>query len=98
MLTPYPTPIDILGPAGALLFLCVVWLFMIGTPVLFVLAIRFLWYRHVYVGRSQELEKLIWQLHRIASALEAERGREQAPIQPPRDAASGTVSNSMFGR
>lgn len=98
MHSPYPTPIDILGPVGALIFLAVVWLFILGTPVLFVLTIRFLWYRHVYVGRSAELEKLIWQLHRIASALEAEHKPQQVPIQPQPDAANGKVSLSMFGR
>ena len=63
----------------------------IGLPILFVLAIRFLWDRNVNLGRSKELEKLIWQLHRIASAMEQQMNLSFPPVQPgteePRDLA-----------
>ena len=42
----------------------------IGLPIVLVLSIRFLLDRNLNLGRSKELEKLIWQLHRIASAME----------------------------
>lgn len=73
-------------------------LFMLAAPIIVVLLIRFLWYRHVYVGRSQELDKLVWQLHRIASALEARQ------VAAPQDAAPAAappqrpMPMSMFGR
>lgn len=54
----------------------------IGLPILFVLAIRFLWDRSLSVGRSRELEKLIWQLHRIASAMEHQMNLSFPAIQP----------------
>jgi hypothetical protein len=63
----------------------------IGLPILLVLAIRFLWDRNLHLGRSRELEKLIWQLHRIASAMEHQLNLSFAPVQPgteePRDLA-----------
>lgn len=63
----------------------------VGLPILFVLAIRFLWDRHLNLGRSKELEKLIWQLHRIASAMEHQMNLTFPPVQPgteePRDIA-----------
>lgn len=63
----------------------------IGLPILFVLAIRFLWDRNFQLGRSKELEKLIWQLHRIASAMEQRMSLSFPPVQPgteePRDLA-----------
>jgi hypothetical protein len=63
----------------------------IGLPILMVLAIRFLWDRTLNVGRSKELEKLIWQLHRIASAMEQQRNLSFPAVQPgteePRDLA-----------
>ena len=98
MQTTIPQAVDALGPFTALIFGLVALMFVIGTPVLFLLAIRFLWYRHVYVGRSQELDKLVWQLHRIASALEARQvaaPQDAAPAaaQPPRP-----MPMSMFGR
>jgi hypothetical protein len=56
-----------------------------------VLAIRFLWDRTLNLGRSKELEKLIWQLHRIASALEQQMNLSFPAVQPgteePRDLA-----------
>ncbi|MGC1617018.1 MAG: hypothetical protein WA765_00870 [Candidatus Acidiferrum sp.] len=61
----------------------------IGLPILFVLAIRFLWDRQLHLGRSKDLEKLIWQLHRIATALEHQLSLPSTPVQPgteePRD-------------
>ncbi len=54
----------------------------IGLPILFVLAIRFLWDRNLNLGRSKELEKLIWQLHRIASAMEHQMSLS-FPAVPP---------------
>ena len=68
----------------------------IGLPIVFVLSIRFLLDRNLRLGRSKELEKLIWQLHRIASAMEhqmnlpsstaqraAQNPRDVAPLQQP---------------
>ncbi len=61
----------------------------VGLPILFVLAIRFLWDRNLKLARSKDLEKLIWQLHRIASALEHQLSFPSTPVQPgteePRD-------------
>jgi hypothetical protein len=54
----------------------------IGLPILFVLAIRFLWDRNLNLGRSKELEKLIWQLHRIASAMEHQMNLAFPAVQP----------------
>lgn len=60
----------------------------IGLPILFVLAIRFLWDRHLYLGRSKELEKLVWQLHRIASAMEHQMNLSFPAVQPGTEEAS----------
>lgn len=61
----------------------------VGMPILVVLSTRFLWDRNLVLGRSKELEKLIWQLHRIASALEHQMNLSFPPVQPgteePRD-------------
>jgi hypothetical protein len=54
----------------------------IGLPIVFVLLIRFLWDRNLNLGRSKELEKLIWQLHRIASAIEHQMNLTFPPVQP----------------
>jgi hypothetical protein len=54
----------------------------VGLPIVMVLAIRFLWDRNLNIGRSKELEKLIWQLHRIASALEHQMNLSFPPVQP----------------
>lgn len=54
----------------------------IGLPILVVLSIRLLWDRKINIGRSKELEKLIWQLHRIASALEHQMNLSFPPVQP----------------
>jgi hypothetical protein len=63
----------------------------IGLPVVMVLLIRFLWDRNLNLGRSKDLDKLIWQLHRIASALEHHLNLSFPPVQPgteePRDLA-----------
>jgi len=63
----------------------------IGLPILVVLSIRFLWDRNLHLGRSKELEKLIWQLHRIATALEHQMNLSFPAVQPgteePRDIA-----------
>ncbi len=63
----------------------------IGLPILAVMAIRFLWDRSINLGRSKELEKLIWQLHRIASAMEHQLNLSFPAVQPgteePRDLA-----------
>jgi hypothetical protein len=63
----------------------------LGLPVVLVLSIRFLLDRNLNLGRSKELEKLIWQLHRIASAMEHQMNLSSsaAPLatQKPRDVA-----------
>lgn len=63
----------------------------IGLPVLMVLSIRFLWDRDLKLGHSKQLEKLIWQLHRIASTLEHQMNLSFPAVQPgteePRDLA-----------
>ena len=63
----------------------------IGLPVVMVLLIRFLWDRNLNLGRSKDLDKLIWQLHRIASAMEHQMNLSFPPVQPgteePRDLA-----------
>jgi hypothetical protein len=80
-----------LGSIDPLLITIVLATMAIGLPVLVVLAIRFLWDRNLYLGRSKELEKLIWQLHRIASALEHQMSLSFPAVQPgteePRDLA-----------
>jgi hypothetical protein len=93
-----PQAVDALGPLTALALGAIVWLMLIGTPVLMVLAIRFLWYRHVYIGKSKELEKLIWQLHRVASALEAQQTPAQQQPAPLEQQQPKAVAMSMFGR
>jgi hypothetical protein len=54
----------------------------VGLPIVFVLAIRFLWDRSLSLGRSKELEKLTWQLHRIASAMEHQMNLSFPAVQP----------------
>ena len=75
----------------SLLFTIVLATLAIGLPILLVLAIRFLWDRRLNLGRSKELEKLIWQLHRIASAMEHQMNLSFPAVQPgteePRDLA-----------
>jgi hypothetical protein len=78
-----------LTPIDSLLFTIVLATLAIGLPILLVLSIRFLWDRSLNLGRSRELEKLIWQLHRIATALEHQLSLPSTPVQPgteePRD-------------
>jgi len=75
----------------SLLFSIVLATLAIGLPILVVLTIRFLWDRNLNLGRSKELEKLIWQLHRIASAMEHQMNLSFPAVQPgteePRDLA-----------
>jgi hypothetical protein len=74
--TPSLTPIE------SLLFNIVLATLAIGLPILMVLCIRFLWDRSLNLGRSKELEKLIWQLHRIASAMEHQMNLSFPAVQP----------------
>ena len=71
-----------LAPLDALLMTIVLATLAVGLPILVVLAIRFLWDRNLYLGRSKELEKLIWQLHRIASAMEHQMKLSFPAVQP----------------
>src|SRR5215471_13797980 len=54
----------------------------VGLPILFVLAMRFLWDRNLKLDRSKELETLIWQLHRIATAMEHQQRLSFPSAQP----------------
>jgi hypothetical protein len=80
-----------LTPFDSLLVTIVLATLAIGLPILVVLSIRFLWDRSLNLGRSKELEKLIWQLHRIASAMEHQMNLSFPAVQPgteePRDLA-----------
>jgi hypothetical protein len=80
-----------LTPLDSLLFTIVLATLAIGLPILAVLSIRFLWDRNLNLGRSKQLEKLIWQLHRIASAMEHQMNLSFPAVQPgteePRDLA-----------
>jgi hypothetical protein len=80
-----------LTPLESLLFNIVLVTLAVGLPILVVLSIRFLWERSLNLGRSKELEKLIWQLHRIASAMEHQMNLSFPAVQPgteePRDLA-----------
>jgi hypothetical protein len=71
-----------LTPLDPLLVTIVLATLAIGLPILVVLSIRFLWDRNLNLGRSKELEKLIWQLHRIASALEHQMKLSFPAVQP----------------
>jgi hypothetical protein len=75
----------------ALLVTIVLATLAVGLPIVVVLGIRFLWDRNLNLGRSKELEKLIWQLHRIASAMEHQLHLSFPAVQPgteePRDLA-----------
>jgi cytoskeletal protein RodZ len=80
-----------LPSADGLLVTIVLATLAIGLPIVLVLSIRFLWDRNLNLGRSKELEKLIWQLHRIASAMEHQMNLSpsstQLATQKPRDVA-----------
>jgi hypothetical protein len=71
-----------LGTLDPLLTTIVLATLAVGLPILVVLSIRFLWDRNLTLGRSKELEKLIWQLHRIASALEHQMDLSFPAVQP----------------
>src|SRR5580658_299494 len=71
-----------LSSPDSLLLTIVLGTLAIGLPIFFVLAIRFLWERSLTLGRSKELEKLIWQLHRIASAMEHQMNLSFPAVQP----------------
>ena len=71
-----------LTPLDSLLFTIVLATLAIGLPILTVLSIRFLWDRNLNLGRSKELEKLIWQLHRIATAMEHQMNVSFPAVQP----------------
>ncbi len=71
-----------LTPLDSLLVTFVLATLAIGLPILVVLSIRFLWDRNLNLGRSKELEKLIWQLHRIASSLEHQMNLSFPAVQP----------------
>ena len=62
----------------------------IGLPIVFVLSIRFLLDRNLNLGRSKEIEKLIWQLHRIASAMELQM-KPPATTQNVADSAAAAA-------
>ena len=70
------------GSPDPLLITIVLATLAIGLPILMVLSIRFLWDRNLNLGRSKELEKLIWQLHRIASAMEHQMSLSFPAVQP----------------
>jgi hypothetical protein len=74
-MTPSPSP-------DPILVTIVLGTLAIGLPIVMVLAIRFLWDRKLNLGRSKELEKLIWQLHRIASTMEHQMNLSFPAIQP----------------
>ena len=78
-------------PLDHLLVTIVLAMLAIGLPILVVMSVRFLWDRNLNLGRSKELEKLIWQLHRIASAMEHQLNLSFPAVQPgteePRDLA-----------
>jgi hypothetical protein len=80
-----------LTPLDSLLLNIVLATLAVGLPILVVLSIRFLWDRNLNLGRSKELEKLIWQLHRIASAMEHQMNLSFPAVEPgteePRDLA-----------
>jgi hypothetical protein len=84
-MTPSFSPID------SLLLTIVLATLALGLPILVVLSIRFFWDRRLNLGRSKELAKLIWQLHRIASAMEHQMNLSFPAVQPgteePRDLA-----------
>jgi hypothetical protein len=70
-----------LGSLGPLLVALILVSLSVGLPILIVLAIRLLWDRQLSLGRSRELDKLVWQLHRVASALEAAQQAATVPVQ-----------------
>ncbi len=69
-------------PLESLFFNIILATLAVGLPVFLVFSIRFLWERNLTLGRSKELEKLIWQLHRIASAMEHQMNLSFPAVQP----------------
>ena len=69
-------------PLDSILVTVVLATLAVGLPVALVMSIRFLWDRKVYIGQSKELDKLIWQLHRIASAQEHQLNLSFPAVQP----------------
>jgi hypothetical protein len=84
-----------LTPLDSLLFSIVLATLAIGLPILTVLSIRFLWDRNLNLGRSKELEKLIWQLHRIATAMEHQMNLSFPAVQPGTVAAAPTPATDQ---
>jgi len=70
------------APLDSLLLTIVLAILAVGLPILIILAVRFFWDRSLILGRSKELEKLVWQLHRIASALEHQMNLFYPSVQP----------------
>jgi hypothetical protein len=97
-MSPIPGLTDTIGALGSLALAVAALLLIFGAPLIVVLAIRFLWYRHVYVGKSKELETLIFQLHRIASALEQRQASEVPADKPASQQPARPMPLSMFGR
>lgn len=71
-----------LTPLDSILVTVVLATLAVGLPVVLVMSIRFLWDRNVNLGRSKELDKLIWQLHRIASTQEHQLNLSFPAVQP----------------
>jgi len=69
-------------PLDSILVTIVLAALALGLPVVLVMSMRFLWDRNVNLGRSKELDKLIWQLHRIASAQEHQLNLSFPAVQP----------------
>jgi hypothetical protein len=67
----------------------------IGLPIVLVLSIRFLWDRNLNLGRSKELEKLIWQLHRIASAMELQIKQPATPPPATPQSVAATTATAV---
>jgi len=98
--SPMPAVPEVLSPLIFVAMFVTPVILLLGVPVLMFVAIRFLWYRHIYIGRSAELEKLVWQLHRIASALEQRQETQPGvtPSKTPEQRQGAPVALSMFGR
>jgi hypothetical protein len=77
-----------LAPLAPLLYALILISLGIGLPIIVVLTIRFLWSGHLSLGRSRELDKLVWQLHRIASSLEQQTGLSLPAGQPATERSS----------
>jgi hypothetical protein len=71
-----------LTPLDMLLLTIVLAALAVGLPILVVLSIRFLWNRHLDIGRAKDLEKLIGQFERIAGALEHRINLSSPSIHP----------------